>query len=322
MEIAILAGGNSSEHRISVKSSKEIKQWLANLGYKAHIVIVRGKTMQVDEGGAMYDVDLNTFSFVKERKRIHFEYAWNSIHGNPGEDGTMQGYLDMMGIPHNTAGLLPSALTFNKHVAKTYLRQFGILTAESTLVKRNENFSSEEIAETVGLPCFVKPNSGGSSFGTTRVTQADQLRPAINQAFKEDDEVIVESYVKGTEITCGLLKTTKQELIFPLTEIVSKNDFFDYKAKYEGLADEITPARVEEEARKKIQSLASDIYDYTFCKGIVRVDFIIRGNQIYFLELNTVPGMTTESIVPQQIRAMGKEVESILQLVIDDTSTN
>lgn len=322
MEIAILAGGNSSEYKISIKSSKEIQQWLSNLGYPSYIVIVRNGKWTVKEAEEEYEVDLNTFSFVKDRRRIRFDYAWNSIHGNPGEDGIVQGYLAMMDIPHNTAGLLPSALTFNKQVAKTYLKQFGILTAESMLINRKDTFSPEEVAEAVGLPCFVKPNNGGSSFGTTRVTQTDQLKPAIQKAFKEDDEVIVESYVKGTEVTCGLVKTGKKSLIFPLTEIVSKTEFFDYDAKYEGMADEITPARIDAEMTKKIQTLASEIYDHTFCAGIARVDFIIRGNQIYFLELNTVPGMTKESIVPQQIRAMGMEIETVLRMVIDDTSSN
>jgi len=319
MEIAILSGGNSSEKKVSVKSGNEIKKWLDAAGFSTHIVIVKNNQWNVKNPDGDIPVDLNTFGFAKGRKKIQFDYAWNIIHGTPGENGIIQGYLDMMNIPHNTSGLLTSAMTFNKHVAKTYLKHYGVLTAESILVTRKEVPELDEIAEAVGLPCFIKPNNGGSSFGTTHVTQAEQLKSAIDSAFKEDNEVIAESYVKGTEITCGLVKTRKEEIIFPLTEIVPQKEFFDFAAKYEGEADEITPARINEELTKKCQLLASEIYDRTFCRGIVRVDFIIRGNQIYFLELNTVPGMTKESIVPQQIRAMGLEVENVLKKVIEDT---
>ena len=174
-------------------------------------------------------------------------------------------------------------------------------------------------SDTTNMPCFIKPNKGGSSFGTTKVTQADKMKAAINLAFKEDPEVLIESYVKGREVTCGLVKTQKRELIFPLTEIISKTDFFTYEAKYEGMSDEITPAEIEDDLAKKCMQLASEIYDHTMCKGIVRVDFIIRGNQVYFLELNTIPGMSKESIVPQQIRAMGLKESDVLREVIEDT---
>jgi D-alanine-D-alanine ligase len=320
MNIAILAGGNSSEHRISVKSGREIKNWLDKAGYTSYFVTIKGEIWSVKDEGEEYPVDLNIFGFKKGKKEIKFGYAWIIIHGTPGENGMMQGYLDLMSIPYNTAGLLSSALTFNKQVAKTYLKQFGVLTAESRLIVRGEHYSPDEVVEAVGLPCFVKPNNGGSSYGTTRVAQVENLKSAIDLAFKEDNEVIVESYVKGTEVTCGLLKTAKEEYIFPLTEIVTNNDFFDYKAKYEGLADEITPARIDPEIAKKCQSISSSIYDFTQCRGLVRIDFIIRGNQIYFLEVNSVPGMTKESILPQQINAMNMEVESVLKYVIEDTN--
>jgi len=226
----------------------------------------------------------------------------------------------MIGVPYSCSGLLSAALTFNKYMSKVYLKQFGILTAEAKLLRRNEDYDEEEIIETVGLPCFVKPNRGGSSFGTTKVSQAEKLKAAVEAALTEDSEVLIESFLKGSEITCGLLKTNTDELIFPVTEIISKTEFFDYEAKYEGLSEEVTPARIKPELAKKCQSLASQIYDHTQSKGIVRIDFIIKGNQLYFLELNSIPGMTKESIVPQQIRAMGLKVETVLQKVIEESS--
>lgn len=319
MNIAVLAGGNSSEFAISVKSGKEIIKWLEKARYTSNLVIVQGETWTVSVGEKEYPVDMNYFGYSIGKKKTKFDYAWNVIHGTPGEDGKVQGYLDIMKIPYSCSGLLSSAITFNKHVSKAYLKQFGILTAESKLLKRYDQYDTDEIIESVGLPCFVKPNSGGSSFGTTKVSQIENLEPAIEAALTEDIEVIIESFIKGTEVTCGLLKNNQEELIFPLTEIISETEFFDYEAKYKGLAEEITPARIEPELAKKCQTLASNIYDYTHSRGIVRIDFIIKGNQLYFLELNSIPGMTKESIIPQQIRAMGLKVETVLQKVIEES---
>lgn len=318
MNIAVLAGGDSSEYGISVKSGKEVVKWLEKAGYTPYLVFVQGSSWTVSRDEKDYTIDMNTFSISEGKKKIHFDYAWNVIHGTPGEDGKIQGYLDMMGIPYSCSGLLSSALTFDKSMSKTYLRQFGIMTAESKLMERNEDYNIEEIIEAVGLPCFVKPNRGGSSFGTTKVSQSENLEAAIEAALTEDTEVLIESYLKGTEVTCGLLKTNTDELVFPLTEIISQTEYFDYDAKYKGLSEEITPARLEPEISKKCQRLASKIYDYTQSRGIVRIDFIIKGNQLYFLELNAIPGMTKESIVPQQIRAMGLKVETVLQKVIEE----
>lgn len=319
MEIAILAGGDSSEHSISLKSGSEIMRWLNNAGFSAHLVIVKGIDWYIKNGTERIPFNKDKFEFKVGRKTITCDYVWNIIHGSPGENGLLQGYLDMLHIPYNCSGPLPSALTFNKHAAKTYLKQFGVMTAESELIKRSKAYEIDEIIDKVGLPCFIKPNSGGSSFGTTKVTLAENIKPAISNALKEDNEVIIESYIKGTEVTCGLYKTKLHEVIFPLTEIRSKTEFFDYKAKYEGFSDEITPALIDEDISKRCMQLASDIYDNVNCKGIVRVDFIIKGNQIFFLELNTIPGMSKESIVPQQIEAAGLNVENILKHIIEDT---
>lgn len=317
MNIAVLAGGDSSEYGISVKSGKEIVKWLEEAGYSPFLVIVQDSKWTVTKGEKEHGVDMNTFSFSEGKKKTKFDYAWNVIHGTPGEDGKVQGYLDMMGVSYSCSGLLSAALTFDKFITKSYLKQFGILTAEAKLLKRNEEYDVEEIIEAVGLPCFVKPNRGGSSFGTTKVSHSEKLEAAVEAALTEDSEVLIETFLKGSEITCGMLKTNTDELIFPITEIISKTDFFDYEAKYEGLSEEITPARIKPDLAKKCQSLASKIYDHTQSRGIVRIDFIIKGNQLYFLELNSIPGMTKESIVPQQIRAMGLKVETVLQKVIE-----
>ncbi len=319
MEIAILAGGDSSEFSISVKSGTEIQQWLSAAGYNSHLVILKGDTWFVKNGKEQIPFNRELFGFQNEGRNIKIDYAWNIIHGPPGENGLLQGFLDMKKIPYSSSGSLSSAMTFNKYVAKTYLKQFGIMTAEAELINRDKVYDTEVIIDKVGLPCFIKPNNGGSSFGTSKVTQMENVKPAIDKAFKEDDEVIIESFVKGREITCGLVKTKKRELIFPLTEIISKTEFFTYEAKYEGMSDEITPAEIDEDLTRRCMQLSSDIYDHARCKGIVRIDYIIRGNQIYFLELNTIPGMTRESIVPQQIRAMGLEIEDVLKEVIEDT---
>jgi len=320
-KIAIVGGGDSSEFVISVKSAAQILELINKEKYQPYPVTVKGTswTAKLPDGSEI-PVDLRDFSITTDGKKVRFEYAFIIIHGTPGENGKLQAYLDMQKIPYSTSSVLSSALTFNKYVCKIYLKNFGITTAEAVLIDRNRVFTNEEIIERVGLPCFVKPNNGGSSFGTSRVNRSEEMENALIEAFKEDEEIIIESFVKGTELSCGLLKTSKEEIIFPITEIVSSNEFFDYEAKYsEGKAEEITPARIPEEIAKRCRQIASEIYDHLNCRGIVRIDFIVRGNQIFFLELNSIPGMSRESIVPKQIRAMGLRIEDILEKVIDDT---
>ncbi|MCK4747162.1 MAG: ATP-grasp domain-containing protein, partial [Bacteroidales bacterium] len=263
--------------------------------------------------------DKNDFSFRGTGGPVSFDFAWNMIHGTPGEDGKLQGYLDMMGIPYSSSNHLSSALTFNKFTCKTFLKQHQVLTPEARLVRKGMETDLEALAESVGFPCFVKPNSGGSSFGITRVVKFEQLQDAIHEALKEDKEAIIERFIKGTEITCGLMKTREEFTVFPVTEIIPKNEFFDYEAKYtEGKAVEITPARIDDSLAQKCRELASMIYDLTDSSGIIRVDFIIKGNQLYFLELNSIPGMSPESIIPKQITSLGLRVEDVLQQVIDE----
>jgi len=318
--IAIIGGGDSQEYVISVKSAEQIMDIINKDRYNPYPVTLRGLEWKVKlTDGSTVPVDLRDFSIQDNKRKVKFDYAFIIIHGTPGEDGKLQAYLDIQKIPYNTCGVLSSAITFNKYTCKNYLKNFGILTAESIILRKKEDFSESLIKETVGLPCFIKPNNGGSSFGTSKVNKSEDLENAVKDAFRIDNEVVVESFVKGTELSCGLLKTRKEEFIFPITEIISGNEFFDYEAKYtKGKAEELTPATVPEEIHRKCKHIASEIYDHLNCRGIVRIDFILKGNQLYFLELNSVPGMTKESIIPCQIRAMGFSVGQIVEKVIED----
>ena len=318
MNIAIFTGGDSSEHVISMKSAGQVKNWLEAAGHTCYTVEVRGADWKVRLGDKHVPLDKNSLGFEGNQGPVKVDFVWNTIHGTPGEDGKLQGCFDMMGIPYSSSNHLSSALTFNKYTCKSFLKQHKILTPEASLVRKNLETDLEAVAEMVGLPCFVKPNSGGSSFGIAKVVRFEQLQPALNEALREDQEAIVERYIKGKEVTCGLMKSRKGFTVFPITEIVSKNEFFDYEAKYtEGKADEITPARISKPLEKKCTELAKNIYNLTNSSGIIRVDFIIKGNQLYFLELNSIPGMSKESIIPKQVACMDEKMEDLMQQVID-----
>ncbi len=322
--IALLAGGTSSEYVISVKSAEQVSQLINSSGYISYTVVVKGWNWKaIVEDGKETDVDMNDFSFMTAAGRIRPDFAYIMIHGTPGEDGKIQALLDMLKIRYNTGGVLSSALTFNKYVCKMYLKNSGILTAESMLITKESQPEPADITHKLGLPCFVKPNSGGSSFGTSRVNAIGDLQEAIRNAFAEDDEVLIESFIGGTELTCGIFKTSEEEILFPVTEVVSKKEFFDFEAKYtEGMAEEITPARIPDEVTKRCQQLSSDIYDLTFCRGLVRVDFILREGDLYFLEINTVPGMSRESIIPKQIRALGLTESEVINKIIGEMANS
>ncbi len=319
MNIAIFTGGDSSEYVISLKSADQVRRWLQAAGHSCYLVEVKGGTWKVHLGKKTVALDKNDLSFRKNGEKFTFDFIWNTIHGTPGEDGKLQGFFDIMGIPYSSSNLLSSALTFDKYTCKSFLKQHGILTPEASLVRREEETDLEAVTNLVGFPCFVKPNSGGSSFGIAKVVRFDDLQAALDVALKEDHEAIVERYIKGTEVTCGLMKIGKTFTLFPITEIISKNEFFDYEAKYTaGKAEEITPARIAEDLAKKCYKMAMNIYRLTSCSGIIRVDFIIKGNQVYFLELNSIPGMSEESIIPKQIQSMGLTMETVLQQVIEE----
>jgi len=319
MNIAIFTGGDSSEYVISMKSAGQVLKWLEAAGHSCYLVEVKRDKWTVHLGKKRVPLDKNSFSFLNKEEKVTFDFVWNTIHGTPGEDGKLQGCFDLMGIPYSSSNQFSSALTFNKYTCKGFLKQHNVLTPEASLVRKSMETDLEAVAASVGLPCFVKPNSGGSSFGIAKVVHFEELKAALDEALREDDEAIVERYIKGTEVTCGLMKGRDGFTLFPLTEIITENEFFDYEAKYTvGKAMEITPARIDNEVTKKCQEMAMAIYKLCNCSGIVRVDFIIKGNQVYFLELNSIPGMSKESIIPKQVRTMGLKMETLLQQVIDD----
>jgi D-alanine-D-alanine ligase len=322
MNIAIFTGGDSAEYVISMKSAEQIRKWLETAGHTCYLVEVKGDAWSVHIEKKKVPLDKNSYSFLNKGNTITFDFIWNSIHGTPGEDGKLQGCFDMKGIQYSSSNHLSSALTFNKYTCKSFLKQHNVLTPEASLIREGLETDLEAVAEMVGFPCFVKPNNGGSSFGIAKVVRFEELEAALEEALLEDQEAIVERYIKGTEVTCGLMKGLDGFTLFPITEIIPKNEFFDYEAKYtEGKAEEITPARIDDEMTKKCQNLAMEIYNLTNCSGIIRVDFIIKGNQVYFLELNSIPGMSRESIIPKQVRSMGLKMETILQQVIEEVQS-
>jgi D-alanine-D-alanine ligase len=268
--------------------------------------------------GQKFPIDRNDFSAIVNGHRTSFDCVYITIHGTPGENGLLQGYLHMLDIPHTTCDVLASAITFNKFTCNTYLKGFGVMVADSVMIRKGNSYNKFDIVEKTGLPCFVKPNAGGSSFGVTKVVQASDLDAAIDKAFTEGDEVIVEQFVKGTELTCGLFKYKGEFTVLPITEVVSKNEFFDYEAKYTAnMAEEITPARIPDETAERIRKIVMAIYDVLGCKGIVRIDFIVSENRIFLLEVNTTPGMTATSFIPQQIKAAGMELKDVFTKVIE-----
>ena len=319
--IAIVAGGDSSEYQISINSAKEITSNLNPEKYNIYTVIVRQGKWIVKQEGKDTPVDKNDFSFQSAKGKIIFDIALIAIHGTPGEDGKLQGYFELTNIPYTSCDSFTSALTFNKFACKSFLKEFGIPTAKSVFLRKGETYETPEIINKLSLPCFVKPNNSGSSFGISKATNEDELRQGISDAFSEDDEVIIESFIEGIEVSSGLVITSKETHIFPLTEIVTKNDFFDYEAKYtEGKSEEITPARINTAMQEKCKKYSAEIYSRLGCRGIVRIDYIISGNIPYFLEINTVPGMSAESIIPKQIVAYGRKIGDIFDLVIEEIS--
>lgn len=326
-KIAIVAGGDSSEYEVSLRSAAGIQSFLSDQQqYITTIVLLRGQDWRAQVGEDEWVVmDKNDFSYVYNGEKQNFDFAYITIHGTPGENGLLQGYFDMIGMPYSCCGVLAAAMTFNKYTCNHYLKVFGVRVAESVLLRREAMYDGlgargKDIVEKVGLPCFIKTNVGGSSFGVTKVKTEDEVEPAIAKAFAEGDEVICEAYMKGVEITCGAYKTREKAVAFPITEVVTSNEFFDYDAKYNGQVDEITPARIPDEVRDEVQALTLKIYDILGCNGIIRVDYILTENwTINLLEVNTTPGMTATSFIPQQVRAAGLNIGQVLSEIIEDT---
>ena len=319
--IAIMAGGDSSESIISLKSAEQVRNILNKDLYNLFTVYVKGNEwVLISDQYCDMIVNKDDFSFSYQNNKIKFDYALIMIHGTPGEDGKLQSYFDIMKIPYSTSDAFTSSLTFNKFACKSFLKEFNIPMAPSVLLRKNINYKQDEILKKVGLPCFVKPNAGGSSFGISKVKEEADLEKAIQEAFKEDDEVIVEAYISGTEISNGIFISKNKYYRLPVTEIDTDNEFFDYEAKYtDGKTREITPARLNEDILEKIKNETKNIYQILHCKGVVRVDYIVENNQAYFLEINTVPGMSAESIIPKQVKYYGLELSDFINAIIEDS---
>ena len=319
--IAIVAGGDSSEIIVSLKSAQGIYSFIDKEKYNLYIVIIKKGEWYVQlENDNKATIDKNDFSFVHNGTHIQFDFAYITIHGTPGEDGRLQGYFDLIGMPYSSCGVLTSALTFNKYVCNKYLQAFGIKTAESIVLRNEETVSDETVINQLGLPIFIKPNDGGSSCGTTKVKTKEEIQPAICKAFAEGSEVIIERFMPGTELTCGCYKIKGKEVVLPVTEVVSKNEFFDFEAKYTASkVEEITPARISPELTKEIQDLTSKIYDLIDAQGIIRIDYIVSPEGVVkMLEVNTTPGMTGTSFIPQQVQAAGLNITDVMTEIIQN----
>lgn len=322
--IAIVAGGDSSEHDVSLRSAEFLLKAIDSEKYDCHLVEVRKGNWTAYYGGEEHHIDRNDFTFTASDGRHEFDFAYITIHGTPGENGILQGYFDLIGLPYSTSDVLVESLTFNKFALNNFLRAYPNLhIADSVLVRKGQDFPEEEAtASRLGLPCFVKPNAGGSSFGVTKVKKADALRAAIEKAMMESDEVMIERMVSGTEITCGCYKRPNGEMVtFPITEVVTTEEFFDYDAKYNGKVQEITPARIAPETARRVSETTKFVYETLGCYGLIRIDFILSGThgeeQINLIEINTTPGMTATSFIPQQVRAAGLDIKDVLGDVIE-----
>ena len=334
--IAIVCGGDSSEHDVSLRSAQGLYSFFDKERYNVYIVDIKGQDWHVElPDGTTAKIDRNDFSFIppenlrplrgeNQRGVVVFDYAYITIHGTPGENGLLQGYFDLIGLPYSTSSVLVEAMTFDKFVLNQYLRGYGVSVADSLLIRKGyeELVSDDEVEERIGMPCFVKPAADGSSFGVSKVKNKDQLAPAIRKAMLESPEIMVESFLDGTEISIGVYKTKEKSVVLPATEVVTNNEFFDYEAKYTpGKTQEITPARIPDNVRDNVQAIASQLYDLMGMKGIVRIDFIICADGIYPIDINTTPGMTVTSFIPQQIKAAGMNPYDVFTEIIEDIIT-
>ncbi len=325
--IALVYGGNSSELEISVQSGKNVVSYIDKERYEVYEVLLKGASWQVQlhndaPGGGIsaIEVDKTDFSFTYKEQKIKFDMAYIMIHGTPGEDGLLQGYFEMLGIPYNTCSSFVSSITFDKHSCKRFLDFAGVKMAKDVFLRRDSEYNVTDIVKQLGLPLFVKPTNGGSSFGITKVKREEELQAAIESAFNECDSILIEECITGREFTNGIYKCKGELVSLPVTEIVTNREFFDYEAKYLGMSNEICPAPISAELTGNIQELTARIYKYMGCNGLVRIDYIVKGYDIYFLEINTVPGMTPMSLVPGQVRAAGIDMDSFFTSLIEEIS--
>ncbi|MBN1339133.1 MAG: D-alanine--D-alanine ligase [Bacteroidales bacterium] len=317
--IAVLSGGYSGESGISVKSGGVVRKFLDRNRYEVFNVMVgRDKIWLINSDGSKDAIDLNDFSARVGGSEITFDCIFIAIHGTPGEDGRLQGYFDMLGLPYTGCSMVTSALTFNKHLCKQVVDGLGVKVAKSALIRKGDAGYQDKLAG-LKMPLFIKPNNGGSSVGMSKISGHHELEKAMETAFLEDDEIIVEEFISGREITCGLLKYEEGILMLPLTEIVSKKDFFDYEAKYDpALADEIVPAQIPETVADECRKTSSMLFSALNCRGVVRFDYIFNDEGLFFLEVNAIPGLTEESIVPKMARCHGLTLERLFGILVEE----
>jgi D-alanine-D-alanine ligase len=319
LNVAIVCGGDSGEYDVSVKSGGQVFRHLDREKFTPFLVGVskQGWVCKIDSKEV--PVDKDHFTIFIDEKTVRFDVVFNAIHGTPGEDGKLQGYLDMMGIPYTSSGVTTSALTFNKSFCKKVVASMGVRTANSVHIYRRTQDPVYAVWEEIAFPCFVKPNNGGSSVGMSKVTRAEDLEAALQKAFHEDEEVLVEDFIQGRELTCGVIRTEGKVIAFPVTEIISKTDFFDYDAKYkEGLAQEVVPADIAEDVSEKCRNISIGLYEKLNCCGVVRFDYIYSNYEFYFLEVNTVPGLSEQSIIPKMALAYGWTMTELFTRMIGE----
>jgi len=319
LKIAIAAGGDSAEEVISLKSAQTVFDHLDRSRYE--VVMVK---MSFGKWNAIMDdeefaIDKNDFSFDHKGQKFKFDYVFIAIHGTPGEDGKLQAYFDLLEIPYSSPDHIGSTLTFNKWYCSTLLNQMGYNVAKSHYMRRGESIDQDRIEKEIGFPCFVKPCSCGSSFGISKVKAKEELFTAITEAFEYDHEIMIEGFMDGKEVTCGVYKKANDIVPLPITQIIPKGEFFDYAAKYEGDSQEITPARISEEQTAEVQKIASEIYQKLNLRGIVRVDFMLCGDVPFIIEVNAVPGLSAESLIPQQVRAANIPMNEFFTDIIEAT---
>ena len=325
-KIAIICGGDSSEHDVSMRSGAGLYSFFDKERYDVKLVETRGLEWNVHlADGIMAPIDRHDFTYMENGEKKNFDYVYITIHGAPGENGVLQGYFELLGIPYSTCGVLVEALTFDKFALNNYLRAFGVNVADSVLIRKTDKqrLSNADVVARLGLPCFVKPSADGSSYGVSKVKSVDEMDAALELAFSESDEVMIEGFLDGTELSQGCFKTKTQSVVLPATEVVTDNEFFDYDAKYNGQVDEITPARIAADTAERVAAETSRIYDILHCNGIIRVDYIISkdvdgSDKINMLEINTTPGMTATSFIPQQVRAAGLDISKVLSDIVEN----
>lgn len=319
LKIAVVAGGDSTEREISIKGGKYVIGELNKELYDTTLVYVSRSGWEAeDEAGNRFPIDRNDFSYTKNGNRHTFDFALIVIHGTPGENGILQGYFELTGIPYSTSGVLASAVTFDKTTTKAVAQKAGVNVAREIIATKGEEIDTAKIINTLSLPVFVKPNGAGSSFGVSKVKTERELIPAIEKAFTEDSRVIIEEFLSGREVSCGIFTALGKEYVLPITEIISETEYFDYEAKYMGKSKEVTPAEISDEIKLKLNNECRRIYKAVHCESLVRIDFIIKGDTPYMIEVNSIPGMSPQSIVPQQLRAMGMTTGEMYDLIIKD----